>query len=70
MQQLHKSPRYADLLPLLGAKSLLLTEGEVWRAQRGERGARPACSGAARGRCLPHLLLVVAGAAPACRFVV
>ncbi|GBF92932.1 cytochrome P450 [Raphidocelis subcapitata] len=34
VQQLHKSPRYADLLPLLGAKSLLLTEGEVWRAQR------------------------------------
>lgn len=30
----HKSPRYQDLLPLLGAQSMVLSEGEDWRAQR------------------------------------
>jgi cytochrome P450 len=33
-QQLAKSPRYSDLLPLLGARSMVLTEGAEWRAQR------------------------------------
>lgn len=33
-QQLQKSPRYMDLLPLLGAQSMVLTEGHVWKAQR------------------------------------
>jgi hypothetical protein len=35
IQQLAKSPRYMDLLPLLGAQSMVLTEGSVWRAQVG-----------------------------------
>ncbi len=33
-QNLAKSPRYSDLLPLLGEKSMVLTEGHVWRGQR------------------------------------
>eukprot|EP00775_Hariotina_reticulata_P011446 gene11446-11592_t len=32
--QYHKSPRYQDLLPLLGSQSMVLTEGHVWKAQR------------------------------------
>ena len=34
VMQLPKSPRYSDLLPLLGAKSMVLTEGAEWAAQR------------------------------------
>lgn len=29
-----KSPRYSDLLPIVGPQSMLLTEGEVWKSQR------------------------------------
>jgi cytochrome P450 len=29
-----KSPRYADLLPIVGSQSMLLTEGHVWKSQR------------------------------------
>eukprot|EP00878_Enallax_costatus_P044862 GHUV01053631.1.p1 GENE.GHUV01053631.1~~GHUV01053631.1.p1 ORF type:complete len:226 (+),score=26.62 GHUV01053631.1:787-1464(+) len=32
--QYHKSPRYADLLPVLGTQSMVTSEGHVWRAQR------------------------------------
>jgi cytochrome P450 len=32
--QYHKSPRYQDLLPLLGSQSMVLTEDHVWKAQR------------------------------------
>lgn len=34
LRQYHKSPRYGDLLPLLGSQSMIITEGEVWRKQR------------------------------------
>ncbi|KAF8073217.1 Cyp4v2 [Scenedesmus sp. PABB004] len=34
VRQWHKSPRYADLLPLLGAQSMVTSEGHAWRRQR------------------------------------
>lgn len=32
--QYHKSPRYADLLPVLGSQSMVTSEGHAWRVQR------------------------------------
>lgn len=32
--QYHKSPRYLDLLPVLGPQSMVMSEGHQWRAQR------------------------------------
>jgi cytochrome P450 len=32
--QYHKSPRYKDLLPVLGSQSMVMSEGHVWKAQR------------------------------------
>lgn len=45
IKQYPKSPRYMDLLPIVGSQSMLLTEGDVWHSQReafnpgGETGA-------------------------------
>lgn len=35
VRQYPKSPRYLDLLPIVGPQSMLLTEGHVWKSQRG-----------------------------------
>ncbi|WIA29722.1 hypothetical protein OEZ86_012202 [Tetradesmus obliquus] len=32
--QYHKSPRYKDLLPVLGSQSMVMSEGHTWKAQR------------------------------------
>jgi hypothetical protein len=32
--QYHKSPRYKDLLPVLGSQSMVMSEGHTWRVQR------------------------------------
>ncbi|WIA09641.1 hypothetical protein OEZ85_009029 [Tetradesmus obliquus] len=32
--QYHKSPRYKDLLPILGSQSMVMSEGHTWKAQR------------------------------------
>jgi cytochrome P450 len=34
VRQYPKSPRYMDLLPIVGPQSMLLTEGHVWKSQR------------------------------------
>lgn len=34
VRQYPKSPRYKDLLPIVGPQSMLLTEGHVWKSQR------------------------------------
>lgn len=34
VRQYPKSPRYLDLLPIVGPQSMLLTEGHVWKSQR------------------------------------
>jgi hypothetical protein len=34
VRQYPKSPRYSDLLPIVGPESMLLTEGHVWKSQR------------------------------------
>jgi len=34
LKQYHKSPRYKDLLPILGSQSLVITEGSAWKKQR------------------------------------
>lgn len=67
VKQYPKSPRYSDLLPIVGPESMLLTEGDVWKSQReafNPGGCSRQCSGGASW-CLPklapgHLVLLVA----------
>jgi len=56
IKQYPKSPRYMDLLPIVGPQSMLLTEGHVWKSQREAFNPGECCCSwrqARRGRAVP-----------------